>query len=94
MTPDKESLYNYGVDLKSFLDTAFYKPTMLRRTIHPNEECLFIVVLVLMVPNNGGVVTGLVLKGQDLFYSIGVDRQIDPALIPCVYVVKRKWTVS
>lgn len=90
MTPDKESLYNYWVDLKSFLDTAFYKPTMLHRTIHPKEECLFLVVLVLMVPNNGGVVTGLVLKGQDLFYSIRVGRQIGPALIPCGRIVFKK----
>ncbi|GGA92410.1 hypothetical protein GCM10011511_14760 [Puia dinghuensis] len=90
MTPDKESLYNYGVDLKPFLDTAFYKPTMLHRTIHSKEEYLCNIALVLIVPNNGAVVTGFVLKGQDLFYSISIGKQIDSALIPCGQIVFKK----
>src|SRR5688500_15033809 len=33
MTFDKEVLFDYGLDLKSFLDTGFNKPTTLQRTI-------------------------------------------------------------
>jgi hypothetical protein len=90
MTPAKESLYNYGFGLESFLDTAFYKPTMLHRTILPKGECLFNIVLLLIAPNNGAVRTGLVLKGQDLFYSISIGKQLDSALIPCGQIVFKK----
>jgi hypothetical protein len=90
MTIDKVSLYDYGAGTKSFLDTAFYKPTMMQRTIHPKEECLFYVALVFIVPDNGPVRTGLVLKGQDLFYRISVAKQLDSALIPCGEIVFKK----
>ncbi len=80
---DKETLYDYGATgLKSFLDTAFYKPTILKRTIHPKEECLFYIGLVFRVPDNGPVRTGLVLKGEDLFYRISIAGQLDSALVP------------
>lgn len=84
MTIDKESLYNYGITgLKSFLDTDFNK-AMLRRTINPKEESLFYIVLLSPLYHVGGTVrTGLVLKGQDLFYRISIAPQFDSALIPC-----------
>jgi polyisoprenoid-binding protein YceI len=88
MTPGKESLDNYGSGLESFLDTAFYKPTRLHRTIHPKEECLFNIGLVTLV--NGVARTGLVLKGQDLFYRISISGQVDSALIPCGQIVLKR----
>lgn len=100
MTLDKVSLYNYGVTgLRSFLDTGLNKPTMLQRTINPNEECLFYIgVLRYQVSNqalgtsraglhqaSGGVMrTGLVLKEQSLYYRINL---LDSALIPCGQIV-------
>ena len=89
MTLDKESLSDYGVTgLKSFLDTAFNKPTMLQRTINPKEECLFYIALVFhRCLIDGAVRAGLVLKGQDLFYRISIVPQIDSALIPCGQIV-------
>jgi hypothetical protein len=103
MTLDKVPLYNYGVkSLRSILDTGLNKPTMLRRTINPKEECLFYIGAVrYQVPNpapdtrraglrqGGGVIrTGLVLKEQDLFYRINID--LDSVVIPCGQLVFKK----
>ena len=88
MTLDKESLFDYGAtDLKSFLDTGLNKPTMLKRTINPKEECLFYIGMLFHVPDNGPVRTELVLKEQDLFYRISIAKQIDSVLIPCGQIV-------
>jgi hypothetical protein len=78
MTVDKESSFNYGLtDLDSFLDSNIHKPSSLKRTIHPKESSSFFVVK-LGVRNEGprgagGILrTGLILKGQDLFYRVSV----------------------
>lgn len=84
MTLDKVPLYDYGLTgLISFLDTDFNKPTMLQRTINPNEECLFYIGM-LLYQASGTVRTGLVLKEQSLFYRINL---LDSALIPCGQIV-------
>ena len=93
MTLDKESLYNYGVTgLESFID--FNKPTMLKRTINPKEECLFNIVAVFYQTigtertnqSSGGNRAELVLKGQDLFYRM--IPQIDS--LPCGHIISKK----
>jgi len=87
MTINKESLYDYGLTgLKSFLDTAFGKPTMLHRIINPKEECLFYIVRLANVGYNGAVRAGLVLQEKDLFYRINM---LD-SLIPCGHIVFKK----
>lgn len=86
MTLDKQSLYNYGITgLKSFLDTGFNKPTMLQKTINPNDECLFYIAA-LSYQAGGTSRAGLVLKGQDLFYRISIEP-LGTALIPCGQIV-------
>lgn len=90
MTPDKESLYDYGLTgLKSFLDTSFNKPTILQRTINPKKECRFYIVYTVALSDvsyNGVVRAELILKGQDLFYRI---NRLD-SLIPCGHIVFKK----
>jgi hypothetical protein len=88
MTLDKVSLYGYGVtDLKSILDTGLNKPTMLQRTINPQEEYLFYVGVHYL--NGGGVTrTGLILKEQNLFYRISINP--DSTLIPCGHIILNK----
>jgi hypothetical protein len=90
MTPDKESLYNYGLKgLKSFLDTSFNKPSMLQRTINPKEECRFYIAYIVALSDvryNGAVRTELILKEQGLFYKI---NRLD-SLIPCGHIVFKK----
>jgi hypothetical protein len=87
MTPDKESLYDYGLTgLKSFLDTSFNKPTKLQRTINPKEECRFYIAYVVALSHmsyNGVVRTELILKEQNLFYRI---NRLD-SLIPCGHII-------
>ena len=90
MTAHKESLYDYGLTgLKSFLDTSFYKPTKLQRTIHPKEGYSFYIAYITArgeVAFNGAVRAGLVLKGQELFYKINWPD----SLIPCGRIVFKK----
>jgi hypothetical protein len=62
----------------------------LKRTIHPKKESLFYIVLLLHVPDNGTIRTGLVLKDQNLFYKTNIAWQIDSALIPCGQIVFKK----
>lgn len=104
MVIEKMSLYGYGItSLRSFLDTGLNKPTMLQRTIHPNEEFFFYVGVIRYVVSNqapatrragppqargGATRTGLVLKKQDLFYRISTDP--GSSLIPCGQIVFRK----
>jgi hypothetical protein len=76
MTIDKVPLYGYGLKgLESFLDTGIHKPSSLKRTIKPKESSGFFVVKLSLVSEGvrgGGDVlrTGLILKGQDLFYRV------------------------
>jgi hypothetical protein len=81
MTLDKETLYNYGATgLKSFLDTALNKPTMLQRIISPKDACLFYIGA-LYHQGSGPARAELVLKGQDVYYRIcGIE-------IPCGRIV-------
>jgi hypothetical protein len=65
------------------LKDALYRMLTLQRTINAKEEYLFYVA-VLFHKADGVVRTGLVLKGQQLFYRInGIDPQPDVELIPC-----------
>ena len=78
MTRDKEDLFSYGLtNLESFLDNSIHKPSSLKRTINPKESSAFYVVKLSMVSEGargGGDIlrTGLILKGQDLFYRVSV----------------------
>lgn len=91
MTVDKLSLYNYGITgLKSFLDTHFNTPTVLQRTINPNEEFMFYIALLLHVPDQRDVIrAGVVIEEQDLFYRISIDP-FGPETIPSGQIVFKK----
>ncbi|MEO7988528.1 MAG: hypothetical protein ABI663_03245 [Chryseolinea sp.] len=88
MTLANTIAYDYGVDVKSFLDKSFSEPTVLQRTINPNEEYFFNIGA---LSDQGGSVerAELVLKGQDLFYRI-LGPHLDPELIPCGRIVIKK----
>lgn len=70
MTPDKASLSEYGLAVKSFLDTGINKSYSLTKTIHPKESIAFYVVTLSNHGSGGALRTGLRLKGQSLFYNI------------------------
>jgi len=70
VTPDKEPLYDYGLAIKSFLDTGINKSYSLKRTINPKESTAFYVVTLSNHGSGGAMRTGLSLKGQNLFYKI------------------------
>ena len=74
MTRDKEDLFSYGLtNLESFLDNSIHKPSSLKRTINPKELSGFYVVKLSDGTEGGGILrTGLILKGQDLFYRVSV----------------------
>ena len=70
MTIDKEPLYDYGLGLKSFLDTALSKPSSLKRTISPKGSSAFYVITLSNKGVDGTLRTGFSLKEQNLFYRI------------------------
>lgn len=70
MTLDKVSLYDYGLPVKSFLDTGITKSYSLKRTIDPKGSTAFYVVMLSNHGSGGILRTGLSLKGQNLFYRI------------------------
>jgi hypothetical protein len=72
ITPDKASLADYGLAVKSFLDTRINKSYSLKRTINPKESTAFYVVTLSNHGSGGALRTGLSLKGQNLFYKISV----------------------
>jgi hypothetical protein len=85
MTLEKVALGDYGLtNLQGFLDTGFNKPGMLQRTINPKKECFFYIP-VLIYQARGTARAALVLKGQDLFFRISIDK--DAASIPCGQLV-------
>jgi len=85
MTSDKEGLFSYGLtNLESFLDNSIHKPSSLKRTINPKESSGFYVVKLSLVsegPHGGGDIlrTGLILKGQNLFYRVSVYNSTPPS---------------
>ena len=87
MTPGKVSMFNYGLDLKSFLDISFHKPTSLQKTINPKGECVFYIAALSYKPYNGSVRAGLVLEGRKLFYKINM---LD-SLIPCGQILNSRF---
>ena len=44
MTIEKESLYDYGLTIKSFLDNSRHKSSSLKRTINQKDSSAFYVV--------------------------------------------------
>ena len=70
MTLDKASLSEYGLAVKSFLDTGINKSYSLKRTINPKESIAFYVVTLSNHGSGGALRTGLSLKRQNLFYKI------------------------
>jgi hypothetical protein len=88
MTLGKEMLYNYGATgLKSFLDTAFHRPTTLQRTMKPNEAFSFYVLGIHHKAVVGINRAGFVLKEQELFYRVDMVGELDSLLIPCGRIV-------
>jgi len=75
LTTDKIPLFNYGLEVKSFLDNAIDKSSSLKRTINPNESTAFYVVTLSTKGVNGTLRTGLSIKGQNLYYKIN-DKEI------------------
>jgi hypothetical protein len=76
MTIDKEPLYDYGLSIKSFLDTGINKSYSLKRTINPKESTAFYVVMLSNKGVDGTLRTGLSLKGHNLFYKISAYKSI------------------
>jgi hypothetical protein len=93
MKHEKEKLYDFGATgLKSFLDAGVNKPTRLHITINPKEERFFYVGMLILSlpPGNGAMRTGLVLKGNQLFYRVRLEGEPESALVPCGQIVFNK----
>lgn len=85
MTVDKIPLYSYGLtNLQSSLDAGFDKPSMVQKTINPNEEYfVYVTVLIYKSQTTSSSRAALVLNGQDLSFRISVSPGVDSIVIPC-----------
>ena len=70
MTLERVPLFNYGLDLKSFLDENIDKPPELVRTISPSESHLLYVIALSNQGVNGVIRAGFELQNQKLIYKI------------------------
>jgi len=71
MSVDKEPLPDYGIaNLNAYLDQNLNKPSILQRTINPNQSSAFFVAILFDVEVPGPTRTALYLKGQDLYYKV------------------------
>lgn len=85
MTIEKDTVFNFGVTgLDDYLDTAFYKPFRLHKTIGPREEYLFYIGW-LIYQASGSARSELVLKEHELFYKLNFGSE--GALVPCGRIV-------
>lgn len=75
MTPDKEPLFNYGLDVAFFLNHNLHKPASLRRTINPKGSDSFYVVTLFNKGIDGIIRSGLSINEQKLYYRIN-DKEI------------------
>ena len=76
ITPEKEALFNYGLDLEKYLDNNFRKQADLVRTINPKDSSGFYVVTLFNQGVNGTLRTGLNIKEEKLIYRIN-DKEIE-----------------
>lgn len=84
MTIEKEPLFNYGLELKSFLDENIEKSSEIVKTISPNESHLFYVIALSNQGVNGVVRAGFELQKQKLIYKIN-NHEID-----CGQIITKK----
>jgi len=80
MTFDKASLFNYGLDLDSFLNNSLHMPSLLQRTINPKGSSAFYVITLFNKGVDGTLRTGLSIYEQKLIYSIN-DKEIHCGMI-------------
>lgn len=80
MILEKEPLFDYGLDLKSFLDENIGKPSPLIKTIHPNTSYFFYVIALSDQRVEGVIRAGFELQNQKLIYKINT-REINSGQI-------------
>lgn len=72
---DKLSEFNYGLnEIKAYLDVHFNSPSLLQKTIAPDEEHMFY-VMTLSYKASGTPRAGLIWKEQGLYYEMRIAPQ-------------------
>lgn len=89
MTIDQISKFSYGLtNVQAFVKSNFHQTSQLEKTINPNEDCIFYIVLLSHFSSDDKVVrrTGLFLKEQNFFYRLTIDS-LTSKLIPCGQII-------
>ena len=74
MIPAKEALYNYGLDVESYLDNLYQRRSSTRRTIYPTSTDTFYVVVLFNRWVDGTMRTGLRIEDGRFVYDVnGLD---------------------
>ena len=76
MTPDKETLFNYGFNLEKYLNDEFNNKTNLIRTVNPKSSNGFYILTLFNKPVNGTLRTELSLNEDKILYRVN-DRIIE-----------------
>ncbi|MFD2892754.1 hypothetical protein ACFS5J_12100 [Flavobacterium chuncheonense] len=82
MTFEKDSLFNYGLDINMFFNNKENKRSSLRTTIAKNETYNFYIVLLNSQGINGIVRTGFELEHQNLIYKINGQQMNCGTIVP------------
>jgi hypothetical protein len=76
VTPEKISLTDYGLPIKSFLDTGTHHSKSLKRSIHPKDSTAFYVIILSNKGVDGSLRTGLRLEGKNLHYKLSAYKSV------------------
>ncbi len=76
MTAEKATVIDYGLSIKSLLDSPARGLQSVRRTIASNDSTTIYVVLFSKAGVGGVVRTGLRVEGQDLIYKISAYKSV------------------
>ena len=70
MTLEKNNMFNYGLDIQTFLDANKGKPAVKRKTITPGDTYHFYVVVLSTKGVDGVIRAGFEMKDKSLLYKI------------------------
>lgn len=76
LTSDKESLFNYGLDLERHLDNHYRGQADFKKVISPNDFGSFYVIVLFNKGVEGTVRAGLSIKGPKMVYRVN-DKEVE-----------------
>ncbi len=87
LTPARINSMDYGVDdLTALFEQPNGEFTTQQCIAQPGDTCAFYTAVLLGVPDNGPVRTGITIDAKQVIYRISIDRRLDTTYIPCGHI--------